>query len=184
MKAGDIILVRGNGWFARRILDVATELDNGELAVVSHVGMFLCERHVIEALFHRGVVTSAYPQSFKDSEYVIASPKNITVFEREILALSALTFSARSYGTYGIALQVLDYLFKTRWFSRHLDLGEDMCSFCSYVVAHAYSTVNKFFGVDPASAMPDDIWDFVIGNPDKYAIETYTPGMEEWLTAK
>ena len=183
MKAGDIILVRGKGWFAERILAVATEIDNGEPAVVSHVGMFVCERHVVEALFTKGVVTSTYPQSFQGVEYIIASPLNLTEMERSLVALAALQFSARRYGTYGIALQAMDYLFKTRWFSRTLDLGYDYCSFCSYVVAHAFSDIKKYFGVDPASAMPDDIWDFVVGNPDKYSIETYTSGMKEWLLA-
>ena len=40
---------------------------------------------------------------------------------------------------------------------------------CSWVVAHAFKKVEKHFGVAAGAANPDDIWDFVIENPDKYA---------------
>ena len=177
MKAGDIVLVRGKGWFANRILAVASELD-GELAAVSHAGIFICEKHVIEALFSRGVVTSLYPHDFSGVDYAIASPKNITEYEREILALTALTFSSKTYGYLKIVGQLLDYLTKSRWFTRGNITGDPICS---YVVAESYRTIGKDFDVDAASATPDDIWDFVTTNPDKYEVVCATPEMEKWL---
>jgi hypothetical protein len=37
-------------------------------------------------------------------------------------------------------------------------------------VAHAYSKAGKDFGVDPGAAQPDDIWDFIQDNPEKYEL--------------
>ncbi len=39
---------------------------------------------------------------------------------------------------------------------------------CSWLVAHSSNEVGKHFDVDAGAATPDDIWDFCVGNPDKY----------------
>lgn len=39
---------------------------------------------------------------------------------------------------------------------------------CSWLVAHAFSEAGKNFGVEPGAAEPDDIWDFVSTQADKY----------------
>ena len=44
----------------------------------------------------------------------------------------------------------------------------DRYPICSWLVAHAFKKAGKTFGVKPGAATPDDIWDFVRSNPDKY----------------
>jgi hypothetical protein len=39
---------------------------------------------------------------------------------------------------------------------------------CSWLVAHSYSKAGKYFGCEPGAAEPDDIWDFVKSNTEKY----------------
>jgi hypothetical protein len=39
---------------------------------------------------------------------------------------------------------------------------------CSWLVAHAFAKAGKTFGVQPGAANPDDIWDFIVDNPEKY----------------
>ena len=45
----------------------------------------------------------------------------------------------------------------------------DRYPICSWLVAHAFAKAGKTFGVPPGMASPDDIWDFVNEEPEKYS---------------
>ena len=167
MKRGDIILTRGSGFISRAIRRFGKEGD--QEALVSHAGIFISPMFVIEALSR--VVTSAFPEDFKGkgAQYVVLSPKNVTDEQRRILALIASNFSARSYGYLKILGQAVDWLTGTNWVTFKL-LVWDKYPYCSFLVAEAYRSIGKNFGVPSKSTTPDDILDFCIGHPDKYEI--------------
>ncbi len=56
---------------------------------------------------------------------------------------------------------------------------------CSWLVAHAFACAGKDFGCEAGAATPDDIWDFVTTNADKYVrIHPLVPiGMNESASA-
>lgn len=165
MRQGDIILTRGSGFISRAIRRFGKE--NKQEALVSHAGIFISHLFVIEALSR--VETNAFPEKFKDCEYVILSAKNLSDDQRRILALIASQFSARSYGYLKIAGQLVDWFTNSNWMSSKV-LTWDRYPYCSFLVAEAYWSIGKNFGVPSKSTTPDDILDFCIDHPDKYSI--------------
>lgn len=171
MKAGDIILTRDDSFISKAIRRFGRE--KNEPALVSHAGVFICERHVIEALFS-GVKTTLFPRGFWGSEFLVASPLNVNDFQREMIASKALNFSARTYGFTKIFGQALDYLSGSDFFTSKIFVM-DRFPICSYVVAEAYAALGKTFGVPTKSTTPDDILDFILDHPDKYHLVEATP---------
>ena len=165
MKQGDIILTRGPGFISRAIRRFGHE--EGQEALVSHAGIFISPTFVIEALSR--VKTNAFPEKFKDCEYVILSSKNLSLEQRRILALIASNFSARSYGYLKIVGQMVDWMTMSNWFSSRV-LTWDRYPYCSFLVAEAYWSIGKNFGVPSKSTTPDDILDFCMAHPEKYSI--------------
>lgn len=160
-KAGDIILTRSDTWISKLIRRYGREGD--ELCQVSHAGIFVCKMHVMEALWGRGVTTSKFPEDFQGCTYFVFSPKNVSDLDRERLSRRAMEFSSRGYGYVKIIGQLLDYLFKTDWFTSKL-LVWDRYPYCSFIVAECYRAIGKDFGVPSKSTTPDDIWDFATLN--------------------
>lgn len=165
MQQGDIILTRGPGFISRAIRRFGKE--DSQEALVSHAGIFISPVFVIEALSR--VKTNAFPEEFKDSEYVVLSPIDLSVEQRRILALIASKFSARSYGYAKIIGQAADWLTGTNWVTSRL-LTWNRYPYCSFLVAEAYGSIGKNFGVPSKSTTPDDILDYCIDHPTKYSI--------------
>ena len=175
MNPGDVILTRSDTWISRAIRNFTSK--PGEPALVSHAGIFLCSKHVLEALFS-GVKTTRFPQDFVGSEFVIYSPTNINVCQRELLEAKAATFSARRYGYMKIVAQALDWATGTRFFTSKV-FTWDRYPYCSFVVAESYKLIDKDFAVPTKSTTPDDILDFVVSHPDKYRLVEGTPALIE-----
>ena len=174
MQPADIIATRSNTWLSRIIRKGETRADNGEPALVSHVGLFIAPDIVIQALSR--VVTTAYPKGFEDDEYVVLSPTEISNANRRLIVEAALSYSSNSYGWLKILGQGLDVVFRTRWFMKHV-FTLDKFPICSYVVAQAYKSIGLDFGVPTTTTTPDDILDFAIENSDKYVVVCGTPGL-------
>ena len=73
----------------------------------------------------------------------------------------------KTYGFLKILGHFLDWLLLGAYIFRRLTQNGDY-PICSWLVAHAFDKAGKTFGVHPGAATPDDIWDFVVDNPDKY----------------
>jgi len=86
--------------------------------------------------------------------------------ERETIVRKAQTYVGRPYGVGQLIFHFLDWLLLGAYVFRRL--GSDKYPICSWVVAHAYAVVGKYFGQPPGAADPDHIWDFVVAKPDKY----------------
>lgn len=81
----------------------------------------------------------------------------------------AANFSARSYGYLKIVGQLVDWMTGSNWLSSKV-LTWDRYPYCSFIVAEAYWSIGKNFGVPSKSTTPDDILDFCIDHPEKYSI--------------
>ena len=174
MQPGDIIATRSPTWLSRTIRKAQTRSDNGQPALVSHVGLFISPDIVIQALSR--VVTTPFPKSFQKDEYIVLSPLNLSNANRRIVVERALTYSSNSYGWLKILGQGLDVVFHTRWFMSHV-FTLDKFPICSYVVAEAYKSIGLDFGVPTTTTTPDDILDFAMENSDKYLIVESTPSL-------
>ena len=165
MREGDIIAMRSDTWLSRQIRKVESRADGGELALVSHVGLFITHDVVIEA--RARVVCTTFPDGFIGNEYIVLSPTNVTAVQRVAIAKASLLFSARGYGYLKILGQALDVLSGSRWFTSNI-FTIDKFPICSYVVAEAYAAAGLDFGVPTKSTTPDDILDYAMRNPAKY----------------
>jgi hypothetical protein len=77
-----------------------------------------------------------------------------------LLELRALSKIGTNYNYYRLALQLLDNIFATNWFTRHLRLTKDL-NICSTYVAWVYDKALgiRFNDVHWLSVEPDDIDD-------------------------
>jgi hypothetical protein len=168
----DIVLVRGEGRLSQ-LIRIFTRKVGESKTIINHVGLISIARDqptasMIEALWtvkeHR--MQAAYGPPCRD-KVAIARPKNLTPDEKRIIIGSAREYLGRPYGVMKIATHWLDYWIGDRFVFRRLTQSEYF-PICSFVVAQAYAAAGKDFGVKPGKATPDDIWDFCLGNPDKF----------------
>jgi hypothetical protein len=171
LAAGDVVLTRSGGivgWairlFTRRIGESRTR--------ASHTGIIveggpLESAIIVEALAtvkrHRlwGRYTGA------NHEVAVFRPLNLTAPDLALVVAKAETYVGRRYGYLKLLAHWLDWVLQGAYVFRRL-ANQDRYPICSWVVAHAFAAAGKHFGVDPGAATPDDIWDFVTGNPDVY----------------
>jgi len=92
---------------------------------------------------------------------------NITEEQIKDIVAEAEKQVDKKYGYRMIVAHFLDWLFLGIYFFRGFVSG-DKYPICSWVVADAFAEAGKDFGVEVGMATPDDIWDFVVNNPDKY----------------
>jgi len=105
----------------------------------------------------------------RSSDIAVFRPLNISGEEKTLIASTARGFVGRKYGYLMIAAHFLDWLLLGVYLFRRLVPG-DRYPICSWLVAHAFSKADRHFGVDPGQASPDDIWDFVTSEQEKYRI--------------
>ncbi len=84
-----------------------------------------------------------------------------------MIVVEAAEQVGKKYGYLKIVAHLLDWLCLGVYFFRRFTNNGDY-PICSWLVSHAYAMAGKNFGCDPGSAEPDDIWDFVNQNPEKY----------------
>ena len=171
-KQGDIFLTRGKGFLSIAIR-ICSRTIGEKRTKVNHVGIVVEDGTletciVVEALAkvqkHR--LWEQYGPPSK-SEVAIYRPSNLTNNELATIITAANRQVGKKYGYLKILAHLFDWILLGAYFFRRF-FKNNKYPICSWLVAHAYSEAGKHFGVDPGAAEPDDIWDFIQENPDKY----------------
>jgi hypothetical protein len=102
-----------------------------------------------------------------ETSVAIFRPLNINQSEINIIVNEALEQIGKKYGFLKILAHLLDWFLLGAYVFRRITRNGNY-PICSWLVAHAYSKAGKTFNVKPGAAQPDDIWDFIIDNQDKY----------------
>lgn len=167
----DVFLTRGTSFvsaairrFTRRFGESRTE--------VNHVGIIVAPGSVHTALAVEALTKVKRHElgvyaGRRTTGVAVFRPTNLTEAEKEAIVAKAESYVDRKYGWLKIATHLADWALQGAYVFRRLT-NDDRYPICSWVVAHAFAAADKTFGVEPGAASPDDIWDFVIANPDKY----------------
>jgi hypothetical protein len=172
LKQADIFLTRGNSLLSKAIRYFTRTIGENRTKV-NHVGLV-----VGDGLLNMSIVIEALSRvkkhklweqygPFKKVSVAIYRPINLTADEIKIIIKEAEEQVGKRYGYLKIIAHFLDWILLGAYMFRRLTNSGDY-PICSWLVAHAYSKVNKNFGVDPGAANPDDICDFIEQNPSKY----------------
>ncbi len=168
----DVFLTRSRSLLGRAIRLVTRGIGESR-TMVNHVGIVVEGGTVdtaigVEALHtvKRHTLWSKYGPGSK-SDIAVYHPLNLTVENKTAIIAAAEAYVGRTYGYVKIAAHLLDWILFGVYFFRRL-ARMDEYPICSWLVAHAFAEADKTFGVPPGKASPDDIWDFVTSNPDKY----------------
>ena len=103
----------------------------------------------------------------RNTNVAIFRPINLSEAEKGAIVAKADGYVGRPYGWVKIVAHFADWMLLGAYTFRRLT-NDDRYPICSWIVAHAFLAADKNFGVEPGAANPDDIWDFVTSNPDKY----------------
>jgi hypothetical protein len=172
LQAGDVFLTRSTS-FLGKLIRICTQSFGEKRSKVNHVGLIveaggMQEAVAIEALIRvrRHRLWSRYHPP-KTDWIAIYRPKNIPPEDMTVILAEAEDQVGKPYGFGKIIAHFLDWLLFGAYVFRRLTQDGDY-PICSWLVAHAFSKAGYTFGVDPGAADPDDIWDFVVGNPGYY----------------
>jgi len=170
LMPGDIVFTKGSGvlsrlirFFSRRIGEDRTRVNHVAIVVETGTAQNV---HIVEALKHvqRNLL---WRYANDDNEVAIYRARNLTVLQANDIARVAESYVGKTYGYLKLVTHLLDWALQGAYVFRRLTRS-DRYPICSWVVAHAYGSAGLDFGVDADSASPDDMWDFVQANPDKY----------------
>ena len=173
LEPADIFLTKGNSFISRAIRFFTRGIGERKTKV-NHVGLVvqrgdLKSAVVVEALSRvkRHRLWSQYGPPKEDSVAVYRAT-NLTPKEIKTIVAEAESQVNKEYGHIMIAAHLLDWLLLGAYCFRRLVPGERY-PICSWLVAHSFKKADKYFGVDPGMASPDDIWDFVAERkPSRY----------------
>lgn len=170
VKPGDIFFTTGGSLLSRAIL--WGQREKGEArSRVNHVGAFverggLKTANGVEALW-RVKCHPIYPR-YKGQHVAIFRPRNITVYDEYKIVSYLKQHVGNRYGWWKLLLQLAGHKLGWNW-ARNAMFIDDR-PICSYLVAKAYREAGLDFGVQAQAAAPDDMWDFIENNPDKYKV--------------
>jgi len=174
IQPGDIILTYGNSFISKAIRFFSRTIGE-KRTKVNHVGLTVVEGSlesciIVEALSKvvKHLLWYGYGPKSED-KVAIYRPLNINKSDIDKIVTYANLQVNKKYGYFKIATHLLDWLLFGAYFFRRLTNNKNY-PICSWLVAYSYSEVGKHFNVDPGAAQPDDIWDFIIENPDKYEL--------------
>lgn len=174
LEPGDVLVTRGTGWLSKAIR-VFTRRIGESRTKVNHVGLVvdggpLEEAWVVEALWKvvRRRLVAGYG-SKRSPAVGIFRPTNLSEEEIRTVVAAAEGYVGRRYGVLKLVAHLADWVLQGAYVVRRLT-NDDRYPICSWLVAHAFKRVGKSFGVAPGAASPDDVWDFCVNNPDKYAV--------------
>jgi len=173
LEPADIFFTRGKGFISKAIR-FFTRSFGEKRTMVNHVGLVveggpIAEAVVVEALtkVKRHRLFYQYRGGSGKTEVAVYRPTNLSADEIALIVDKAASYEGRKYGFLKIATHLADWVLLGAYVFRRLT-QDDNYPICSWLVAHAYGAAGKHFGVDAGAASPDDIWDFVRKNPDKY----------------
>ena len=168
---GDIFLTRGTNLMSRLIRRFTR--NHGESrTMVNHVGLVVshggtASSEIVEALTTVRRRRFSVYRNKPRHDVAVYRPTNLTTLESLHVSEHADNYVGRKYGYIKIVAHFLDWCLAGRYFFRRFAFMDNY-PICSWVVAQAFAKEGYTFGVDPGAASPDDIWDFVTNNPDKY----------------
>ena len=174
VEPGDIVFTKGRSlisrairWLSRSWGEKKTEANHVGI-ITSPVRLPIHLAQITEAL-HRVRTHLLWDRyAGTGTRISIYRAKNLPRQERNYLGTLARTYTGLRYGYLKILLHYLDArLLNGMYFFRRLAFLKNF-PICSYLVAAVYSELGLDFGVKLYEAQPDDIWDFVTTNPDKY----------------
>lgn len=171
LQPGDIFLTKGNS-FISRVIRILTR-DKGESRTeANHVGIVtesgtISTATIVEALTKVKRRKMEVYRKSKSTAIAIFRPINLSQEELDTIVFKANSYVGADYGYGKLITHFIDWLLGGVYFARRFT-NSDNYPICSWLVAYAYMTVDKDFGVEPGAASPDDIWDFCITNTDKY----------------
>jgi hypothetical protein len=166
-QPGDILAVRGKGFFAKGFLAATGN-------TVSHVGMVIGSEPfviVIEALLR--VKTWPIEESISGAEAsYLLQDLSLSMHKREAIVRRDCHFSASDYGWADILLPLANAVFRTTWFTDHLTFGLlNQFPICSFLVAESYKTIGLTFGkLKEESITPADIYNFARQHRSVYTV--------------
>jgi hypothetical protein len=171
LQAGDIFLTRSYSFLAKAIRFFSRTIGESRTKV-NHVGVVVAggtkdDAMVVEALrrVRKGTLVGGYGNT--KIEVAIYRPLNLTTEEKRQIIEKADTYVGRKYGYVKILTHWVDWVLQGAYVARRLT-KLDRYPICSFLVARSFGAANKFFGVKPGEATPDDIWDFVTEEKEKY----------------
>ena len=172
LESGDIFLTRGCGFFSWAIRFVTRSIGE-KRTKVNHVGIVVQRGDIKTAIVVeaqskvvRHKLWTRYGPSKKDLVAVYRAT-NLAAEQVKDIVAEAEKQVGKKYGFLMIAAHLKDWLFLGIYFFRRIIPGNKY-PICSWVVADAFAKVDKDFGVEVGMATPDDIWDFIEKNTDKY----------------
>lgn len=170
-EPGDIVFTKGTNWISRAIRFFSRH--GGESRTeANHVGIVVQGGSSESAIIVEALSTvrrrplKAYRQNPRH-QVAVFRPLNVSTEGIGKIVGAAESYVGRKYGYIKIVAHLIDWFFGGRYVVRRFT-SLDRYPICSWVVAEAYAADGKFFGVAPGQAQPDDIWDFVVENQDKY----------------
>ena len=172
IKPGDVFLTRGSSIISQLIRFFSQSIGENR-TMVNHVGVVVEEGTLktcvaVEALSkvtqHKLWERYGPPD---DDSVAIFRPTNLALDEIAKIVAYAKKQVGRKYGYFKIFMHLLDWFFLGIYFFRRF-ANNGNYPICSWLVAYAFSEAGKNFRVEPGAAEPDDIWDFVTTNKDKY----------------
>lgn len=167
----DVFLTKGTSFISGAIR-FFTRSFGEKRTEANHVGIIVEQGSVHSAIAVEALTTvkrhplARYAKKRKTG-VAIFRPTDLTDEEKTKILTKANGYVGRTYGWTKIITHLMDWGLKGAYVFRRLT-HDDNYPICSWVVAYAYRAAEKDFGVPAGAANPDDIWDFVTENTDKY----------------
>lgn len=173
LEPGDIFLTRGSGIFSW-LIRFFTRAIGEKRTKVNHVGIVVQRGDVkttivVEALCKNVMRHKLWLQYGPPRKDLVAVYRATNLSSEQIknIVVKAEKQVGKKYGFLMIVAHLKDWFFLGIYFFRRW-ISCNKYPICSWVVADAFAEAGKDFGVEIGMATPDDIWDFVVKNTDKY----------------
>jgi hypothetical protein len=171
LKPCDIMFTSSPTWLSKAIRFCTRSIGEPK-SVASHVGMVVAAgidmaATIVEAQSTTNRHTLQESYGNKADSICVCRPINIDVYQKHQIVAKAESYVGRKYGYLKLGLHLLDWMCGGAYLFRRLG-RMDKYPICSYVVASAFKAIKADFGISNYGASPDDMWDFIVKNPDKY----------------
>lgn len=171
IKPCDIVFTSSSTWLSKAIRFCTRTIGESK-TVASHVGIIVeygidLAATIVEAQSTTNRHTLLESYGNKPDSICIFRPINLDIYDKVLIVNKAESYVGRKYGYLKLGLHLLDWTLGGVYLFRRLG-RMDKYPICSYVVASAFKVVKADFGISNYGASPDDMWDFVMKNPDKY----------------
>ena len=148
--------------------------DRGESRTkVNHVGVVVsggtAHAEIVEALTTVKRRRMKVYMNRPTTDVAVFRPLNLTDAELVKVVDRAIGYVGQPYGYGKLVAHFIDWCLGGVYLARRV-ARMDRYPICSWLVAYSYAEAGKDFGVPAGSASPDDIWDFCVASPDKYAV--------------